>query len=155
MAIMNSLQPDDEVERIRDNTFVKGHRKVPSWLLHNTRKSHLHSSTSKYITWRDESGHDFSPDDACVIRTKRFWNLLYSKANSNYVQRESNFVLDAGTTHRIMEVLKNKYQYYYEGIAQNSQRGDIVELTNKKQTEWEKEFSSSTDEMVDNIHWWV
>jgi hypothetical protein len=155
MAIMNSLQPDDEVERIRDNTFVKGHRKVPSWLLHNTRKSLPHSSTSKYITWRDESGHDFSPDDACVIRTKRFWNLLYSKANSNYVQRESNFVLDAGTTHRITEVLKNKYQYYYEGIAQNSQRVDIVELTNKKQIEWEKEFSSSTDEMVDNIRWWV
>lgn len=64
---------------------------------------------------------------------------------------ESNFVLDADTTHRITEVLENKYHYYYEGIAQNSQRDDIVEMTNKKQTEWKKQFSSSTDEMIENV----
>ena len=155
MAIMGSLPPDDKVERIRDNTFVKGHPKAPNWLLHNTRKSLLQCSRSKYITWRDELGHNFSPDDACVIRTKRIWNLLYSKANSNDVWGGSDFVLDADTTHRITEVLANKYHYYYEGIAQDSQSGDIIEMTNKKQTEWEKGFSSSTDEMIDNVRWWL
>jgi hypothetical protein len=67
----------------------------------------------------------------------------------------SDFVLDADTTHRITEVLANKYHYYYEGIAQDSQSGDIIEMTNKKQTEWEKGFSSSTDEMIDNVRWWL
>jgi len=72
---------------------------------------------------------------------------------SDNITEKSNFVLEVDISH-IIRVLEKKYHTYYEGIVQNSLSGDIVEMT-KKQTEWEKEFSSSTDEMINNVLWWV
>lgn len=149
VAIMTSLPPDDKVERVRNNTFVTGHAKYPNWLDKIWKSGSPPSS--KHITWKDENGHDFSPEDACVIRTKRFLNLLYSKTNSNDIPRESNFVLEADTTQRITEVIEKKYHNYYESIVHNSQPGDIVEMTNRNQTVWENQFSLTTDELIDNI----
>ena len=99
-------------------------------------------------------GHDFSPEDACNIRAKRFGKLLLSKAISDNIIVKSNCVLEVDISH-IIRVLEKKYHTYYEGIVQNSLSGDIVEMTNKKQTEWEKEFPSSTDEMINNVRWWM
>lgn len=65
--------------------------------------------------------------------------------------RESNFVLVPDTTHRIAEVIKKEYHSYYKSIVHNSQPGDIVEMTNRNQTEWENQFSLTTDELNDNI----
>jgi len=60
---------------------------------------------------------------------------------------ESNFLLEIDTMQRITEVLERKYRAYYKGIVQNSQNGDIVEMTNKNQIEWENQFSLTTDEL--------
>jgi hypothetical protein len=79
---------------------------------------------------------------------------LLSKAISDNIIEKSNCVLEVDISH-IIRVLEKKYHTYYEGIVQNSLSGDIVEMTNKKQTEWEKEFPSSTDEMINNVRWWV
>ena len=149
VAIMTSLSSDDKVESIRNNTFVKGHRKYPNWL---DKINKIDSPRSyKHITWRNEIGHNYNPEDAGVISTKRFWNLLYSNANSNDIAGESNFVLEADTIQRITEVIEKKYHNYYEGIVQNNQSMDIVEMTNKNQTEWKNQFSLTTDGMIDNI----
>lgn len=145
VAIMASVPPADKVEGIRNYTFVKGHPKYPSWL--DKIKKIDSPRSSKDITWRDEKGHIFSPEDACIIRTNRFWNLLYSKVNSNDMTGESNFLLEIDTMQRITEVLEKKYRAYYKGIVQNSQNGDIVEMTNKNQIEWENQFSLTTDEL--------
>jgi hypothetical protein len=130
VAIMASLPPDEKVESIRNNTFVKVHAKYPSWL--DKIKKIDSPPSAKHIKWRDTDGRDFSPEDACVIRTKRFWNLLYSKAKSDDITEKSNFVLEVDIP-QIIRVLEKKYHTYYEGIVQNSQSGDIVEMTNKKQ----------------------
>jgi hypothetical protein len=152
VAIMVSLMPDVKVESIRNNTFVKGHPKYPSWL--DKIKKIDSPPSAKHIKWRDGDGHDFSPEDACVIRAKRFGKLLLSKAMSEDITEKSNFVLVVDIP-QIIRVLEKKYHTYYEGVDQSSQSSDIVELTNKKQTEWEKGFLLSTDEMVNNIRWWL
>ena len=53
---------------------------------------------------------------------------------SDDITGKSNFVLKIDIP-QLTKVLKKKYHTYYEGIVQNSQSGDIVEMTNKKQTE--------------------
>jgi len=153
VAIMTSLPPDDKVESILINTFVKKRPKYPNWL--DRIKKVDSPRSSKHITWKNKYGHIFSPEDACVIRTKRFWNLLYSEARSNDTTGRSHFALRMDTIQKITEVLEKKYHTYYKCIIQNSQSGDIVEMKNKKQTEWEKQFLSSTDEMNNNVRWWV
>ena len=152
VAIIANLPPDAKVERIRNNTFVKGHPKYPSWLDKITKIDSPPSA--KHIKWRDGDGHDFSPEDACVLRAKRFGKLLLSKAMSDDITGKSNFVVEANIS-QIARVLEKKYHTYHEGIIQNTQNGDIVEMTNKKQTEWEKGFLSPTDEMIVNVRWWV
>jgi Fe2+ or Zn2+ uptake regulation protein len=148
VAIMDNLPSDDKVESIRNNTFVKGHPKYPSWL--DKIKKVDSPPSVKHIKWRDRDRHDFSPEDAYIIRGKKFGKLLLSKAMSDNIIEKSNFVLEVDITH-IIRVLEKKYHTYYEGVIQNNQIGDIVETTNKKQTDWEKEFSLSTDEMIDNV----
>jgi hypothetical protein len=63
---------------------------------------------------------------------------------------ESNFMLEDDTIQRIIEVLENKYYYYYEGIRQNSQSGDFIEMTSRNQTIWKNQFSA-TDKLIDNV----
>ncbi len=150
VAIMTSLPPDDKVESIRNNTFVKKYPKYPSWL--DKIKKVNSPRSPKHITWKNEYGHVFSPEDACVIRTKRFWTLLYSKAKSNVMTRESNFALKVDTTQRITEVLKKKYHNYYEGIVRNSQSGDIVEIISKRRKEMESWLSLATEESFDSFN---
>ena len=149
VAVMSSLPTDNKVQGIRNNTFVKRYPKYPSWLKKIRRIDCPPSSN--HITWKDEKEHDFSPDDACVIRTKRLWNLLYSTANSRDIPMKSNFMLEADTIQKITKVLEKNYHNYYEGIAkaQNSRSGDIVEMTNRNQTVWENQFSLTTDELID------
>jgi hypothetical protein len=153
VAIINNLPSDEKVERIWNNTFVKGHPKYPRWL--DKIKKNGSPPNAKHIKWKDKDGHDFSPEDAYIIRGKRFGKLLLLKMMSDNITEKSNFVLEVDTISQIMEVLENKYHNYYKGINRNSQSGDIVEMTDKRQTEWEKEFSSSTHEVIDDFRWWV
>jgi hypothetical protein len=63
----------------------------------------------------------------------------------------SSFVLEADTIERITDVIEKKYHNYYKSIVQYSQSGEIVELTNRNQAAWEKQFSSITNELIDNF----
>jgi hypothetical protein len=69
-------------------------------------------------------------EDACIVRAKRFGKLLLSKVISDDITGKSNFVLEIDTP-QLTRVLEKKYHTYYEAMVQNSQSGDIVEMTNK------------------------
>ena len=143
IASVTQLPSDDTVRRIWDNTFPKGQKTR----LDSLDEKDISNSTRNYkhVRWIDEKGHNFSPESAYDLYTKRWWQKFLPIPELSNTTSKPFYALNINTVRKITEVIEEKYSTYYKDIVHNTQNGDIIMMTKNYQSNMDKWLSSAAN----------